>query len=376
MGLYFWVKDFLNRPSGGLLERVMLLPVSVPAWVYAQLQQLRRWAYRRGYLGSYRPPVPVISVGNIAAGGTGKTPCVETVCRLLLEEGLRPAVLSRGYGGSVNRLGEGGAAVSDGRELLLGPAEAGDEPVLLAQRLPGVPVWVGSDRRVTAREAVEQCGAQVLVLDDGFQHLRLARDLDIVTLDARHPFANGYCFPRGLLREPPRALGDADLVLLTRTRRANSRRAETVREAVHRHNPDVPVLPTAHAPLAVVDLAGGRVDPLSSLQGLKVLAFAGIGTPDAFFQELKDLGARVLEAVPFPDHHSYGRADLEQLERWAGLMNAQALVTTEKDGVRLREFLPLERPLLALRIHMVIDGGGAGDALFRERVLTAAKRGP
>lgn len=372
MELYFWIKDFLSRRSVGMAARILLLPLSAPAWFYGRLQALRRWAYRKGFLRAYRARVPVISVGNITAGGTGKTPCVEATCRVLLEEGLRPAVLSRGYGGSLRAAW---AAVSDGEHLLRTPREAGDEPVLLAQRLPGVPVLVGRDRRVTARVAVERFGAQVLVLDDGFQHLRLARDLDLITLDARHPFGNGHCFPRGLLRETPRALADADLVLLTRTRRADSERVETVREEVHRHNPAVPVLRTAHAPLAVVDLGNGEVSPLERLRGLKVLAFAGIGTPHAFFQELRNLGAQVLEAVPFPDHHRYDAAGLDQLDNWARLMNAQAMVTTEKDGVRVVAHLPLGVPVLALRIEMALF---EGREIFRNlvrRVVTSPGTG-
>ncbi len=368
MGLYFWIKDYLSRPSVGLTARLLALPLTVISWAYGNILDLRRWAYGRGYLQSYRIGVPVISVGNLTAGGTGKTPCVEAVCRLILGQGLRPAVLSRGYRGNLK---EPWGAVSDGERVLLGPEEAGDEPVLLAQRLPGVPVLVGRDRRATARAAVDTHGAQVLVLDDGFQHLRLARDLDIITLDARHPFGNGHCFPRGLLRETPRALSDAGLVLLTRTRRANARRVENVREVVHCHSPGVPVLPTRHAPLGVVDLETQELHPLSMLQGLKVLAFAGIGTPEAFFRELEDLGARVLEAVPFPDHHSYDAASLAQLENWARLMNGEALATTEKDAVRLSAFLPLAVPVYALRIEMKVL---EQEETFRRTVLETVRR--
>ncbi len=366
-GLHFWVRDLLSRRAVGWAAGVLFLPLSVPAWAYGRIQALRRAAYGRGLLRSEHPGVPVISVGNLAAGGTGKTPCVETICRVLLEAGLRPAVLSRGYKGSLQ-----GAAgvVSDGSQVRLSPEAAGDEPVLLARRLPGVPVLVGRDRRETARLAVRRFGAQVLVLDDGFQHLSLARDLDVVLLDARRPFGNGHCLPRGLLRESPAALAGADLVLLTRTRRADSQRSEAVAAEVRRHNPSVPVLPTAHSPLALVDLTTGEAGPLEPLRGLKVLAFAGIGTPEAFFRELGDLGARVLQAVPFPDHHRYTPADVEQVINWARLMNAQALVTTEKDGVRLLPYLPLSLPVLALRIEMaVLDRPEE----FRDRILAVAE---
>jgi tetraacyldisaccharide 4'-kinase len=368
LGLYFWAKDVLSRSAVGWVASLVFLPLSLPAWAYGRLQALRRGAYRRGLLKTHRTDAAVISVGNLAAGGTGKTPCVEAICRLLLQEGLRPAVLSRGYRGSLRGRA---AVVSDGERVLLDPGEAGDEPVLLARRLPGVPVLVGGDRRVTADLAVARFGAQVVVLDDGFQHLRLARDLDVVLLDARHPFGNGHCLPRGLLRESPSALGAADLVLLTRTRRAESQRTEAVRDSVRRYSRAVPVLPTAHAPLAVVDLRDGSVSPLETLRGLKVLAFAGIGTPEAFFHELNELGARVLEAVPFPDHHRYSPEDLRQLENWARLMNAQAMVTTEKDAVRLQAHPPLEPRALALRIEMAVQEDAD---VFRRVVLDAAAR--
>jgi len=368
LGIYFWAKDLLSRPAVGWVATLVFLPLTVAAWAYARLQALRRAAYRVGLLKTHRPDAAVISVGNIAAGGTGKTPCVEAICRLLLQEGVQPAVLSRGYRGTLRGRS---AVVSDGASVLLDPAEAGDEPVLLARRLPGVPVLVGADRRSTADLAVQRFQAQALVLDDGFQHLRLARDLDVVLLDARHPFGNGHCMPRGLLRESPSALRAVDLILLTRTRRAESQRTEAVREAVRRYNRAAPVLPTAHAPLAVVDLRDGTVSSLDVLRGLKVLAFAGIGTPEAFFQELGELGARVLEAVPFPDHHRYTSDDLRQLENWARLMNAQAMVTTEKDAVRLQTHPPLEPRALALRIEMAVQDG---DERFRQVVLGAVER--
>lgn len=367
MQIHLWIREMLTHRARSAGWALVFLPLTAAAWVYGRLMALRRWAYRRGVLGSYRASVPVISVGNVTAGGTGKTPCVETVCRMLQAEGLRPAVLARGYRGS---LGGRAAVVSDGATVLLGPEVAGDEPVLLARRLPGVPVLAGRHRAVTAEMAVSRFAVQVLVLDDGFQHLRLCRDLDLVTVDARHPFANGSCFPRGLLREPPGAVADADAVLVTRTRRADARKLDAVREIVRRCGASVPVLPTAHAPLSVVDLESGSTRPLESVRGLRVLAFAGIGTPDAFFREVEELGAHLLQSVPFPDHHRYRPEDLRQVEGWAGLMKAEALVTTEKDAIRLLGHLPLKLPVLAVRIAMEVL---EGEEVLRKLVLDAAR---
>lgn len=367
MGPYFWAKDLLSRPSAGGPAGVLLAPLALAGWVYGRVQAVRRQAYRRGWLPSVRVSVPVVSVGNVTAGGTGKTPCVQTVCRLLQQRCVRPAVLSRGYGGS---LGGAVAAVSDGEQVLLGPDQAGDEPVLLANTLPGVPVVVGARRSQSARLAIEALGAEVLVLDDGFQHLRLARDLDLVMVDARVPFANGHCFPRGLLRESPRALRAADLVVLTRTRRVEPRRIEATRREVEVYLDGRPVLTAAHLPVALVDLANGAVHPLERLAGLKILAAAGIGQPELFFQDLKDLGAEVLQTVPYPDHHRFSTQEVTQLDQWAGLMRADAVVTTEKDGVRLRQFLPLSVPVLALRIEVRVS-----DPAVLERALDSLLEG-
>lgn len=368
MGPYFWIKDLLSRPSSSGVVRGVLAPLAAAGWAYGRVQALRRWAYRRGWLASVRLPVPVVSVGNLTAGGTGKTPCVQTVCRLLQQRGLRPAVLSRGYGGSLRGAV---AAVSDGERLLLDADQAGDEPVMLAHTLPGVRVVVGAVRRDGARLAVEGLGADALVLDDGFQHLQLARDLDLVMVDARLPFANGHCFPRGLLRETPGALGGADLVLITRTRRVEPRCIQATLREVERHVPARRVLRSAHAPVGLVDLASGAAHSLERLRGLKVLAIAGIGQPDLFFQDLRDLGAEVLQTVPYPDHHRFQPEEVAQLDQWAGLMNADAVVTTEKDGVRLREFLPLAVPALALRIEVQVSDpaalAGALDAMLQRR---------
>lgn len=370
MTAYFAVRDLLSRPAVGSGARALLAPLAAAGWLYAVGASLRRAAYRRGILRSHRAGVPVISVGNVTAGGTGKTPCVQAVCRLLQEAGLRPAILSRGYGG---RLPGPWAVVSDGESVLLSSEAAGDEPELLARSLPGVPVLVGADRRTTAREARSRFDAEVLVLDDGFQHRRLARDLDLVAVDATNPWGNGRCLPGGLLREPLSALGEADAVLLTRAGRAPPHRLDAIERALRRKGLRAPVVRATHAPAGVVDLGSGDRLPVEELAGLKVLAFAGIANPAAFFSDLQGLGARVVEGVPYPDHHRFSRADVEKLLEWARLTNAEAVVTTEKDAVRLAAYLPLPVRLLALRIEFRLL---SGEPVFRRLVLEAVGRTP
>ncbi len=372
MGLYFWVKDILSRPAVGTVSRLLAAPLSGAGWAYGQAQALRRWAYRRGWLRSEHPGVPVVSVGNITLGGTGKTPCVERICRALQAMGRRPAVLSRGYGGSASRTG---AVVGDGRRVLADWTVAGDEPVLLARRLSGVPVLVGRDRRRTARRAVQELGADALVLDDGFQHLRLARDLDVVTIDARNPFGNGACLPRGLLREGLRALADAGIVVLTRTRGLPESRIAALMETVDRYAPGVPVLTAVHRPAGWIAPDGGRMLEVGALRGEKVLAFAGIGNPEAFFEDLEALGLRVVDSVPFPDHHRFAAEDLERLAEWGRLVNASALVTTEKDLVRLPPERPADIPWLALRIELELRPEGMLEAALQRCLALDQKTG-
>ncbi|MGH7376234.1 MAG: tetraacyldisaccharide 4'-kinase, partial [Candidatus Methylomirabilales bacterium] len=200
--------------AGGVLLRAGL---RIASWAYGTAVVARTAAYRARLLATHRVPCPVVSVGNLTAGGTGKTPCVIFLARHLQQHGFRPAILLRGYG---RRGGTGLLVASAGQGLLVPAAEAGDEASLLAEVLPGVPVILAADRVRGAEVALSRCGADLLILDDGYQHLRLQRDLDILLLDARSPFGSGALLPRGLLREPPAAADRADLVILTRADQA------------------------------------------------------------------------------------------------------------------------------------------------------------
>jgi tetraacyldisaccharide 4'-kinase len=289
----------------------------------------------------------VISIGNLTLGGTGKTPMVEAVASLLQQEGLRVAILSRGYGGS----SRGALAiVSDGEKCLLSPEVAGDEPVLLAERLPGVPVVVGRNRYAAGMLAIKHFGVKVIVLDDGFQHVQLARDLDILLLDARRPFGNGRLFPRGNLRERPTALARAHATVFTRWNPDS-----THPSAAPRLPPlTSPIFYSQHQPVDLRVLNDGQILPLTALKGRRILAFCGIGTPDHFHQTLQQLEAEVVTRVTFPDHHPFVRSELEPLIQQARDRGADILVTTEKDGVRLRKFRPLPGHIWELRIRAAI----------------------
>jgi tetraacyldisaccharide 4'-kinase len=272
----------------------------------------------------------VVSVGNLAVGGTGKTPTVELVALWLTEDGRRVAILSRGY-----RRRPGGPVelVSDGGEPRLPAEQAGDEPLLLARRLPGVAVVVGADRLAAGRWAVGELQPDVVLLDDGFQQRRLLKDLEIVCLDARTPWGPGGLFPRGTLREPPSALGRADLVVLTR---ADGRRnLAGLLQEIRQYAGAAPCLAADYAIEGLRDLHSGAPQPRAAIAGRGVLAFAGIAAPERLAEALAGLGAIVRGTVAFPDHHRYAPSDLDAVTRRARAQGASLLVTTEKDAVRL-----------------------------------------
>ena len=301
---------------------------------------------------------PVVSVGNLTVGGTGKTPMAIRVAGMLRDRGMRPAVLSRGYGGSS---AAGVLVVSDGRQLLAGPEEAGDEPVLIARRLPGVPVLAGAKRAVTGRYARENFGADVLVLDDGFQHRWIRRDLDIVLLDSREPLGNGFLLPRGPLREPPEALERAGVVVLTRSEERGDALGGPLAGLVAGR----PVLRTRIRPTRLIATDGAEL-PLSHLAGRRVFAFAGIARPESFRRTLEGLGADVAGFRALPDHHRYGAEDVRRIERAFDETGAEILVTTEKDGVKLSGLAAAPQRVFCLAIETeILEGPEALETALR-----------
>ena len=271
-----------QRGSGPAASRAL----GIAARGYRGLLGTREWLYARGVLRCRALGVPVVSVGNLTVGGTGKTPAVELAVRTLLELGRRPAVLSRGYG----RRGGGIQVVADGTSIRLDADEGGDEPFLLARRLPGVPVVVGAHRYAAGRQAVERFGARAIVLDDGFQHRTLAKDLEIVMARARAPWGNGRLLPGGPLREPLGALGRAQLIVVTGARAPDD--VAEVAAAARVHAPGVPILAARHVPTECWD--AGNMRPLGpdALRGLKAI-WIDAGKNDEWYL---DLGAEAFVA--------------------------------------------------------------------------------
>jgi len=318
--------------------------VAVPlSYFYGFGARLRRRLYRQGWLKDRFLPSPVVSVGNITVGGTGKTPLTAYLARLFKEQGKRVVILSRGYGGRRREV----TCLSDGERLYLKPPEAGEEAFWLARQLPGVPVYTGSSRHAAGLAAWRKHRPDIFLLDDGFQHFQLARDLDLVLLDAAQPLGNGRLLPAGPLREPPATLRLADALVLTRY--DPSCHQENL-EFLRRRFPDQPLFTATIEPQAVHCFPGGEVLPLSSLSGLAALAFAGLARPRVFLDTLAGLGVNLRGFKAFPDHHVFRPEELSGLIRLARFQGCEALVTTSKDWARLGEKWQEDFPLWVVEV--------------------------
>jgi tetraacyldisaccharide 4'-kinase len=326
--------------------------------LFAALAGLRVAAYRRGFLPRARLAGPVVSVGNLSVGGSGKTPVVLRVAGILREEGHAVAVLSRGYGGSFR--GEA-LLVGDGSRLLADADAAGDEPVMLAEALPGVVVAVGPRRDSVGRFVEARFGPRVHVLDDGFQHLRLARDLDVVCLDAHD--LDDRPLPAGRLRERPSALDRADVVLVTRLEAASEDRLRRLEDELGPGR--------THRVARRVD--GWRTPDGQAVPApRRVFLVAGIARPERLAHDAAASGAEVVGSAFFADHHRYRRREIDALSARARAAGADALGTTAKDLPRLRASLPDVSPLPVLVLH--VSAAIADEARFRARLLAAVGR--
>lgn len=326
-----WHRELVSGARRGLLaglERFGLSCLSLP---YAGAMILRNRLYDLGLKRTHTVPAKVVSVGNLTLGGTGKTPAVEWLARFCREEDAQVAILSRGYGAGAGR---------------------NDEALVLEENLPDVPHLQAADRVALAHTAAEELESEVLILDDGFQHRRLRRDLDVVLLDSTNPWGYGHVFPRGLLREPRSGLKRADAVMLTRCDQASAEAVAALRKDAERLAPGKPILETRHAPQGLVNSDGMSL-ATDKLQGKPVAALCGLGNPQAFVSTVKSLGAEVVAERFFPDHHPYSKADVDGLAAWAATLPADAcIVTSQKDLVKLRVARLGRTPVWAVRIAL------------------------
>jgi tetraacyldisaccharide 4'-kinase len=333
--------------------------LSAAAAAYGVVLAARSAAYRIGLLSTRGLPVPVISVGNVTVGGSGKTPLVEVIVRALAEMGVRPAVISRGYG----RRSRGVRIVADGGGIRLGARDGGDEPVLLAERLPGVPVVVGERRYEAGAVAVGTCGARALVLDDGFQHRALRKDFEVVVISGYDPWGNGRLFPRGSLREPLSALKRARMVVVTNAPTPGA--TSDITRALWRTGSAATVLSGVYQPISLRRGDDGHADVPLALAGRRVLALAGLASPRGFVATAGQLGAEITGLAEFPDHHWYTAGDIARVAARARATGAEAVLTTEKDWIRLREIPRGDVPywVLSVRLEMGTDRGVLVEAL-------------
>jgi tetraacyldisaccharide 4'-kinase len=330
---------YRQSPKGPLRPIVPVLDLLSMAYGWAV--QTREQLYRRGILSQKSLPAKVISVGNLTTGGSGKTPVTIYLARLFRKEGKKVAILSRGYR---RERGRDLDIVSDTGSIRLSAAKAGDEPYMMAKALPGVPVLVGKDRYSCGLKAIESFGADTILLDDGFQHRRLRRDIDILLIDGMRGLGNGKLLPGGPIREPIQAIERADIILITK---ATSERERVVLP----YSPSAPLFTSRYITSSTKCLADGKEFPPSFLEGKRVVAFCGIANPDAFLLLVESTGAHVVKSVFFPDHHQYLPKDIKAIRFLDGPLDLY--LTTDKDAVKLGEKMDgLEKPVYALQIDV------------------------
>lgn len=312
--------------------------------LYGAAMAYRRRRYESGRAGVPKNPVPVISIGNLTLGGTGKTPTVAWLVEKLTSQGRNPAVVSRGYGGRPKDV----MVVGDGKGSLMAAPPAADEAAMLARRYPDLLVLTGAERSFVAKKAVEEFGADVIVLDDGFQHLALHRDMDVVVLRGDCPFGNGKVVPAGVLREPVSALKRADAVLVT------GEFAGRTRENIQSLIPDIPMFTGRLEPDTFLDAQSENAGAPDELKGARVVAVSGLGNPGGFEKILESLDVEVMVHHEYPDHANYALADGVRLVSSLQKTGADFILTTEKDAVKLSPLLS-KAPLRVLRVVMKID---------------------
>lgn len=349
MGITQRITALFQNPRSGLPVMIGLFPLYAASLLYGAAMRVRRWCYRVGLFRVKRLGAVVVCVGNITTGGTGKTPAVIHLARKLSDSGIKTAVISRGYGFAIT----GDYLIVSGPDgVYRQPGQAPDEALMTAHKLPGVPVVVSVDRHRAGQIALERFGSEVVVMDDGFQHLGLFRDIDILVLDADNPLGNGLVLPAGPLREPVSGARRADAVWLSG--RSSGQLPKALRAALG----EKPVVRARAVPGRLVGRAGKSV-AVGRLSGTRVLAFCGIARPGRFFEALQGLGAVLVDRAVFDDHHRFSGHDVDRLNARAREAAAELIVTTEKDLARLSAAAPFATELTALEMALDVTGDDA-----------------
>ena len=361
-----------RRESGSLFLTLFLFAISIG---YGGIVRLRETLYKKGLLQSKRLPCPVISIGNLTIGGSGKTPMTIYVAELIQSLGYSVAIISRGYKGQAEKIG---GVVCDGRRICMGPDTAGDEPFMVAQKLKTVPVIVGQNRFKAGRLAIQEFKPDVLLLDDAFQHLKLLRDLDLVLLDSKEPLGNTYLFPRGTLRETASALSRGDAVILTRS---DIGKPPFLGE-IKKHFPRKPIFHSFHTPYIYKIVTGNSAQSEDSLtssseydfgafKNKRVFAFSGIASNDNFRRTIESFQCKLENFSEFPDHHQYSEKELDKVVRSAMDVSAEFIFTTEKDYVRIAHKIKWPMDLVIIGIEISF---GTNDIAFKSFIISQLQR--
>lgn len=362
------VDVILERREGGRANALKFV-LGGFSRLYERAVQIRLGLYRRRILRPQELGCPVVSVGNLTVGGTGKTPVAEMLARELQRRGRRVAILSRGYKSVprpfMQRLRNKlfrhldlfpPRIVSDGKEVLLDSRRAGDEPHMLAKNLPGVCVLVDKDRVKSGLHALRHFESDILLLDDGLQYQRLRHGIDVVLIDRQSPFGNERLLPRGTLREPPANLSRASYIIVTKS---GPEPDEALLARLRTLNRTAAIIECSHAPRHWEDLKTGMKFPLGHLRGRHVGALSGIARPESFEEGVRQLGAVVEVSKAFADHHRFTKKEILRFLEWCDRRSLDALVTTEKDAVRFPDIDQPQVPMLFLRVEIEILRGGS-----------------
>ena len=350
-------------------DRVITCLLFVASRFYRMAVQFRHWLYDKRFIRNQALGCLVVSIGNLSCGGTGKTPVVEVFARSLSQKGRKVAILSRGYRRKKRTFREKLAhafnsgemelppqVVSDGSNLLMDSEHAGDEPYMLASNLPDVAVVVDKNRVKSGIHAIDEFETDVIILDDGFQYLKLKPHINIVLVDSTDPFGNGHVLPRGILREPIKNIRRADYIFLTKS--DGSHKNSHLKRFLRRHTRRAEIIECCHKPQHLVKLFSNREEkPLSFLEGKKVAALSAIARPESFEGFLEQLGAELVAKDHFADHHRYTQQEIIDLINAAKASGAEMVVTTEKDAVRIPHIERCDVPIYYLRIQIDILSG-------------------
>ncbi len=362
-----YLLDIIEGRRKGKVAVVLCGILRVLSWIFAVIVQVRLWLYHHRIIRPNTLGCQVISVGNLTVGGTGKTPVVEVFARNLLQQGRKVAILSRGYKSkelpllqkisqhiTTGKIETPPRVVSDGKRLLLDSHTAGDEPYMLASNLPEVAVVVDKDRVKAGKYAIRELGCDTLILDDGFQYLKLGHRLDIALVDQTNPFGGGHLLPRGLLREPMRNIKRAGFIFITKCTEGG---APELKEQLRRMNPHAEISECRHAAKYLKNVFGSTTYDLDKLKGMKIAAVSGIAVPESFENALRDFGAEIVHVRRFTDHHRFSQQEIINTINQSIKSGAEAILTTEKDAVRFPFVERLDIPILFMRVEIEMFTG-------------------